>query len=266
MVPRTLRTVNRAARNAIIEAMPVCRLTRHISFPPVDFAVDGLLAVGGDLSRERLLLAYRSGIFPWYSAGEPLLWWSPDPRMILVPGEFHYSRSLRRTVKRGEFTVTLDQAFPAVIRACGDTPRPGQDGTWITREMKKAYIDLHECGHAHSFECWRGDALVGGLYGVAIGGLFFGESMFSHRDDASKIAALAMVTAASAWGIPFIDCQVANPHLIRLGAREISRSDFCRRLAEGLNTTLSDDAWRVLPPLPDTPRVESGFRPSESSA
>ena len=234
--------------------MPVFRLTNHISFPPVDLAEDGLLAVGGDLCEARLLLAYRSGIFPWYSAGEPLLWWSPDPRMVLYPEEFHYARSLRRTVKRGVYTVTLDRAFPEVIRACGNTPRPGQDGTWITRAMERAYIELHEHGHAHSFECWEGDTLVGGLYGVAIGGLFFGESMFSHRDDASKVAALALVTAARAWGIPFIDCQVANPHLTRLGAREISRKDYCCLLAEGLNISLAEGAWRTLPPLPDAPQ------------
>ena len=229
--------------------MPVYRLDDFIAFPPVHHAEDGLLAVGGDLSEERLLLAYSSGIFPWYSEDEPLLWWSPDPRMVLFPGDFHCSQSLRRVIKRGIFSVTLNRAFPDVIRACGEAPRPGQDGTWITPEMEAAYVVLHRNGHAHSIECWRDGALAGGLYGVAIGGCYFGESMFSHQDNASKVAMHALTTAAKAWGIPFIDCQVANPHLIRLGAREVSRKTFCQLLRKGLDTPLSPEAWTVLPPL-----------------
>jgi leucyl/phenylalanyl-tRNA--protein transferase len=227
--------------------MPIYQLDHFIAFPPVHHAEEGLLAVGGDLREERLLLAYRSGIFPWYSEGEPLLWWSPDPRMVLFPDEFHCAQSLKRVLKRGTYTVTLDQAFPRVIRACGETPRPGQDGTWITSEMEAAYVGLHRRGHAHSIECWRDGDLAGGLYGVAIGGCFFGESMFSHQDNASKVAAHALTTAAKAWGILFIDCQVANPHLLSLGAREISRKAFCQLLRSGLNTPLSPEAWKSLP-------------------
>lgn len=227
--------------------MPVFQLTRHIAFPPVHLAEDGLLAVGGDLSEARLLLAYRSGIFPWYSRGEPLLWWSPDPRMVLFPQEFHCSRRLARTIRQRPFEITIDRAFGRVIRACAETPRPGQDGTWITPAMETAYIRLNERGHAHSLECWENGELAGGLYGVAIGGMFFGESMFSRRDNASKIAMYTLSRAARAWGIPMIDCQVANPHLARLGAREIPRREFCRLLREGLNTPLREGAWRELP-------------------
>jgi len=227
--------------------MPVYRLTDDLAFPPVHHAESGLLAVGGDLSCERLLLAYRSGIFPWYSDGEPILWWSPDPRMILLPDEFHCSRSLKRTIKKGTYRVTLDRAFPEVIRACGKTPRPRQDGTWITDDMEAAYIRLHQNGFAHSIECWREDTLVGGLYGVALGGAFFGESMFSHQDNASKVAMHALVTAARHWGIAVIDCQVANPHLASLGAREVSRNIFVQVLRNGLQAELSDGAWETLP-------------------
>lgn len=227
--------------------MPVFRLTNDIAFPPVHFAETGLLAIGGDLRRERLLLAYRSGIFPWYSEGEPLLWWSPDPRMVLYPDEFHCSRSLRRTIKKGVFEVTLDRAFPEVIRACASVPRGGQDGTWITPQMEAAYIDLHQTGHARSIECWHDGKLAGGLYGVSLGGCFFGESMFSRKTDASKVAMFTLVTAAKAWGIPFIDCQVANPHLASLGAREVPRRVFCRELDHGLAVRLAPEAWSGLP-------------------
>lgn len=232
--------------------MPVYRLTDDLAFPPVHHAESGLLAVGGDLSEERLLLAYRSGIFPWYSRGEPILWWSPDPRMILLPEEFHCSRSLKRAIKQQRFEVTLDRAFPDVIRACGNTPRPRQDGTWITTEMEAAYNHLHGRGHAHSVECWQDGALAGGLYGVALAGAFFGESMFSHRDNASKVAMYALVYAAMAWGITLIDCQVANPHLARLGAREVSRPIFRQVLRNALQVEIAGDAWRELPPLQET--------------
>ena len=227
--------------------MPIFRLTHEIAFPPVEAAETGLLAVGGDLQRKRLLLAYRSGIFPWYSEGEPLLWWAPDPRMVLLPEEFHCARSLQRVIKKKIFEVTLNRAFPDVIRACGATPRPGQDGTWITPDMEDAYIDLHEAGYAMSIECWAEDKLVGGLYGVALGSCFFGESMFSHQSNASKVAAHALVTAAQDWGLSLIDCQVANPHLERLGAREISRAAFMKRLEAGLRKTRAPHAWKRLP-------------------
>ena len=168
--------------------------------------------------------------------------------MVLFPDAFHCSKSLQRVIKRGAFKVTLNEAFPDVIRACGKTPRPRQDGTWITDEMEAAYIDLHQAGYAMSIECWAEGELAGGLYGVALGGCFFGESMFSNRSNASKVAAHALVTAARSWGIPLIDCQVANPHLSSLGAREIRRSEFLRHLEAGLCTKLTQDAWRVLPP------------------
>jgi leucyl/phenylalanyl-tRNA--protein transferase len=233
--------------------MPVYRLSHELVFPPVHLAETGLLAVGGDLSVDRLLLAYRTGIFPWYSEGEPIMWWSPDPRMVLYPHEFHCSRSLRRVARQGKFRLTLNQAFPQVIRACATVPRGNQDGTWITPEMEAAYIALHEAGYAKSIECWAGDRLVGGLYGVAIGGCYFGESMFSTAPNASKIAMLALSRAARAWGIPLIDCQVANPHLKSLGAREIGRREFCRALEQGLQTQLRPGAWSVLPPLGEEP-------------
>lgn len=230
--------------------MPVYRLTDHVSFPPVHHAESGLLAVGGDLSEERLLLAYRSGIFPWYSEGEPLLWWSPDPRMVLFPEEFHCSRSLARVIRKGVFRVTLNRAFPEVIRACGATPREGQQGTWIVPEMEAAYIRLHQHGYAHSIECWDGNELVGGLYGVGLHGAFFGESMFSHRDNASKVALYTLVSAAGAWGISLIDCQMPTQHLFRLGARQIARDHFCQLLRSSLAHRLPAEAWKTLPPRP----------------
>ena len=227
--------------------MPVYRLTHELVFPPVHFAETGLLAVGGDLSRDRLLLAYRSGIFPWYSEGEPILWWAPDPRMVLFPNEFHCSRSLRRFLNKNPFRITLNQAFPEVIRACATIPRRKEDGTWITDAMEQAYIDLHKAGYAMSIECWQGDTLAGGIYGVALGGCFFGESMFSRATNGSKVAIYTVVEAAKAWGMPFIDCQVANDHLSSLGAREISRREFMKHLERGLKTRLHADAWRTLP-------------------
>lgn len=198
------------------------------AFPPVDRALaepNGLLAVGGDLSPERLLAAYRRGVFPWFSAGEPILWWSPDPRAVLYPHAVHVSRSLRKVLRQGRFTITRDTAFDAVARACAG-PRAGQRGTWITPEMRNAYGRLHRFGLAHSLEVWRNGALVGGLYGVALGGVFFGESMFSHATDASKAA---LVTLAG-MGFRLIDCQVPSAHLARMGAVEIPRARFLHHL------------------------------------
>jgi leucyl/phenylalanyl-tRNA--protein transferase len=179
---------------------------------------------------ERILDAYRQGIFPWFSAGEPILWWSPDPRMVLFPGEFRISRTLRRTLRAGNYEVRLDKAFPEVIRACAETPRPGQPGTWITREMQRAYRQLFELGIAHSVEVSIGEKLVGGLYGLAIGGMFYGESMFSRVSDASKIAAAHLARFLETQGFGMIDCQMNTPHLASLGAREIPRGDFIARL------------------------------------
>ncbi|WP_300331133.1 leucyl/phenylalanyl-tRNA--protein transferase [Accumulibacter sp.] len=202
-------------------------------FPPVAEALtepNGLLCAGGDLSPQRLLQAYRQGIFPWYSPGEPILWWSPDPRMVLIPGEFRVSRSLRRSLRSARCEVRLDSSFAAVVRACAQTPRVGQTGTWITREMQRAYYRLFELGIAHSVETWRDDELVGGLYGLAIGRMFFGESMFSHVSDASKIAAAHLARFLEEEGFGMIDCQMSTPHLASLGARVIPRAAFLDRL------------------------------------
>ncbi len=206
-------------------------------FPDVALALrepDGLLAIGGDLSPERILAAYRQGIFPWYSEGQPILWWSPDPRAVLFPERLKVSRSLRKVLKKGRFRVTVDQAFPRVVTGCA-APRKDEEGTWITAEMEMAYRQLHERGVAHSVECWEGEELVGGLYGVAIGRVFFGESMFSRRSDASKVAFVHLVGMLQRWRYELIDCQVATRHLTSLGAVSIPRRQFIqmlRRLCE----------------------------------
>ena len=211
--------------------MPVFRLGPEPVFPPVNLAEpDGLLALGGDLSTERLLAAYRQGIFPWYEAGGPILWWSPDPRLVLFCDELHISRRLARTIRQGRFETRYDTAFAEVIRACALTPRAHEDGTWITREMQEAYIRLHQLGHAHCMESWRSGELVGGIYGVRVGNCFCGESMFHRETDASKVALAALVTRLRAEGVGLIDCQVASEHLKSLGAREISRRRFLELL------------------------------------
>ncbi len=215
--------------------MPVFRLGLEPIFPPAELAEpDGLLAIGGDLKPERLLAAYRQGIFPWYEPGGPILWWSPDPRLILLPGEFHLSRRLRRTIQQGRFETRHDTAFARVIRACAEVPREHEDGTWITPEMQKAYIRLHELGHAHCVESWRNGSLVGGIYGVRVGRCFCGESMFHYEADASKVALAALVQRLAAEGMDMIDCQITTPHLVRLGAREIPRRTFLNLLRSGL--------------------------------
>ena len=191
----------------------------------------GLVAVGGDLGEERLLDAYARGIFPWYEEGLPILWHSPDPRMVLPVEQLRVNRSLRKSLRRGDYEIRLDTAFGRVIRACAAMPRPGQDGTWITGEMIYAYERLHAMGFAHSIECWQRGDLVGGLYGVSIGDVFCGESMFAHAPDASKRAFVWGVRQLRAWGVKLIDCQVHTPHLARFGAREISRDVFLAALA-----------------------------------
>jgi leucyl/phenylalanyl-tRNA--protein transferase len=203
---------------------------------------NGLLAMGGDLSPDRLRNAYRAGIFPWYGEGQPILWWSPDPRLVLFPDRLHVSRSLRRTLRRGELRVSVDRDFAAVIGACA-APRPAADGTWILPEMAQAYGRLHALGLAHSAECWRGEELVGGLYGVAIGRAFFGESMFSRATDASKVALVHLVRSLSEWGCALVDCQVYTPHLASLGAVEIPRPEFLQRLAEAVDQPIAAQAW-----------------------
>jgi len=201
-------------------------------FPPVEDALDdppGLLAAGGDLTAARLVVAYRLGIFPWYSPGEPVLWWSPDPREVLVPGEMHLSRSLRRRLRRGDYRVTEDRDFDAVISACA-TARNPDTGTWITPEMHAAYVELHRLGVAHSIEVWFGDELVGGLYGVRSGRVFSGESMFSRREDGSKVALAWLAARCRERGIELIDCQMPSAHLRSLGSGPISRDEFQRFL------------------------------------
>lgn len=218
--------------SCMIAPMPVFRLDDALRFPDPELADEtGLLAVGGDLRVDRLLLAYRHGIFPWYEEGLPILWHSPDPRMVLDAAELHVGRSLRRVIRRGEFEIRFDTAFSDVMGACAQRPRPGQDGTWITADMMKAYRQLHELGWAHSVEAWHGGALVGGLYGVSIGRAFFGESMFAAVDDGSKVAFVALVERLHRWDIRLVDCQVHTEHLARFGARLMPRADFLNALA-----------------------------------
>lgn len=208
-------------------------LTDELWFPEaVEADEDGLLAIGGDLSAERLQLAYNSGIFPWYSARQPILWWSPDPRMVLFPEEFKVSKSLRKLLMKMEFTITEDQAFEEVIRQCAEIPRPGQAGTWITEEMVQGYMDLHKKGVAHSVEIWEEEELVGGLYGIDLPGrnVYCGESMFSKVSNASKVALCHLVKALRQKAYRIIDCQVYTDHLAQFGAREIPRAEFLRIL------------------------------------
>lgn len=202
-------------------------------FPPVEQALEdpnGLLAAGGDLSPLRLLAAYRRGIFPWFSPGQPILWWSPDPRELLYPNEFVVSRSLAKTLRSGRYTVRCDSAFAEVIAACA-APRAASAGTWISAEMQTAYLQLHQLGVAHSLETWQGNELVGGLYGLRIGRVFCGESMFSRHSDASKVALEALVARCTTLGIDVIDCQLPNPHLRSLGSRAVSRRLFLQHLS-----------------------------------
>ncbi|HET6492287.1 MAG TPA: leucyl/phenylalanyl-tRNA--protein transferase [Burkholderiales bacterium] len=215
-------------------------------FPPVTRALrepNGLLAAGADLSVVRLTEAYRRGIFPWYGAGQPLLWWSPNPRMVLFPPELRLSRSLRKRLRRRDYVIRCDSAFDAAVRACA-APRAGQSGTWITEEMIAAYGALHCHGLAHSVETWIDDDLVGGLYGVALGRMFYGESMFARATDASKIALAHLVKQLARWNFGMIDCQMQTAHLASFGAREIPRAEFTRSLQELVNYPQSPAEWR----------------------
>ncbi len=202
-------------------------------FPPLEAALtepNGLLAAGGDLTPERVIAAYRRGIYPWYSTGEPILWWSPHPRMVLFPDEFRITRSLAKTLRNASYEIRLDTAFASVVNACAGAPREGQAGTWITREMRQAYVELHRRGFGHSVETWIDGELVGGLYGIAIGQAFYGESMFSLKRDASKIALAHLCAHLTHRGFGIIDCQMETRHLASLGARPIARSEFAERL------------------------------------
>ena len=204
---------------------------------------DGLLAVGGDLRPARLLAAYRAGIFPWFSEGEPPLWWSPDPRTVFRTERVATSRRFRRSLKRSAWIVRADTAFEAVIAACAGIPRPGQRGTWITDAMRSAYVELHRLGHAHSVEVFSGDDLVGGIYGVAIGRMFFGESMFSRLPDGSKVALAGLAHRLRAWGWPLIDAQVENPHLLSLGAERWPRSVFLDAVKTLVDLPATSGPW-----------------------
>lgn len=215
-------------------------------FPPVEHASpEGLLAIGGDLSSERLLEAYKLGIFPWYSQGQPILWWSPDPRAVLYPRHFKISRSLRKNLRNRSYRVTADTAFEQVINRCA-APRHKEQvgGTWITSDMINAYLGLHQLGYAHSVEIWTGNTLVGGLYGISLGAAFFGESMFSTRTDASKIALAHLVSLVQQWDFHFIDCQVPSPHMMRLGAEPVPRERFLRELDAALKSADRIGSWQ----------------------
>ena len=216
--------------------MTVYRLTKELVFPPPELADDdGLLAIGGDLSVNRLILAYSMGIFPWYSDNDPILWWSPDPRLVLIPGELKVSRTLRQTIKKGIYHVTTNTAFEDVIRNCATIRRKGQGGTWITGDMIKAYVRLHKAGYAHSVESWAGDELAGGFYGVMMGKAFFGESMFAKKTDASKVAFATYAAILAEKDFELIDCQVTTDHMKRFGAREIPRTEFLKLLQKVLH-------------------------------
>ena len=206
---------------------------------------DGLLAVGGDYSPERLLAAYMRGIFPWSSEDEPILWWCPRPRMVLPPGEVTVGRSLQKALRRAPYRITMDTAFEAVMRGCAATPRPGQEGTWITEGLIEGFCALHDEGLAHSVEAWEGEALVGGLYGLAIGRVFCGESMFARRPDASKIAFVTLARHLCRWGFELIDCQQATDHLRRFGGREIALEAYLGRLEAGLRGAWRTGRWAV---------------------
>jgi leucyl/phenylalanyl-tRNA--protein transferase len=224
--------------------VPIFRLTDDLIFPPPDLAEeDGLLAVGGDLSVKRLLLAYSVGIFPWFSEDSPVLWWSPDPRLVLFPDDLKVTRSLRQTFKKAKFSITMDRAFDTVIRNCARVKRGKEKGTWITAEMIHAYTALHRSGYAHSVEAWSEDRLVGGLYGISLGSVFFGESMFTDQSDASKVAFVSLVNQLREWEFTLIDCQMTTRHLQSFGAREIPRIEFMNVLKEALLVPTRKGKW-----------------------
>ncbi|WP_420575847.1 leucyl/phenylalanyl-tRNA--protein transferase [Ekhidna sp.] len=210
--------------------MPIYQLTDDLIFPPVEGAEDGIVAVGGDLLPERLIIAYQSGIFPWYTKGDPIIWWSPDPRFVLFPDKLHISRSMKRVLNSDKFSITYNQTFERVIHQCKQMPRAGQQGTWITEEMELAYIRLHDMGFAESVEVWKGDELVGGMYGVRTGNIFSGESMFSKEANASKLALIHFIQKFQQEGGKLFDCQVHSKHMETMGAEEILREGFLNYL------------------------------------
>jgi leucyl/phenylalanyl-tRNA--protein transferase len=226
--------------------MPVYQLSEDLVFPSPHLASkEGLLAIGGDLSPQRLLLAYGNGIFPWYSEGEPILWWSPDPRLVLYPAELKVSRSLKKVIKQDVFTATLDRAFEEVITECAQVRLENHEGTWIVDDMARAYCRLHESGFAHSVEVWQDNRLAGGLYGVSLGKCFFGESMFTRITNASKVALVTLAEYLKQLDFALIDCQITTAHLSRFGAREISRARYLDELAEGLKVATLQGKWSL---------------------
>ena len=251
MLPELIRRPTLAAsRNACVDRNVIPWLDSDSPFPPVTAALDepnGLLAAGADLSPKRLIAAYRRGIYPWYSERQPVLWWSPDPRMVLYVDEFKVSRSLAKRIRRNEFDVRVDTAFDEVIDACARMPRYEQNGTWITREMSAAYRRLHALGYAHSVESWQNDRLVGGLYGITLGRVFFGESMFANASDASKVSLAALVHLLKRLDVPLVDCQQETNHLASLGARPIARQKFGDHLAELINSNTAPVGWSAGP-------------------
>ncbi len=237
--------------------MAIPWLTKGDPFPPVESALrdpDGLLAGGDDLSPERLVDAYTKGIFPWFGGDDPVLWWSPDPRAVLWLRDLHVSRSLRRTLRSGGHRVTVDAAFPLVVEACAE-PRDADAGTWITAGMAESYGQLAFLGYAHSVEVWSGSALIGGLYGVALGRMFYGESMFSRRPGASKIALVYLARQLEDWGFELVDCQVFTTHLASLGASTIPRTAFVRTVDRLVRLSAVPSPWTLAPDLPETVRV-----------
>ncbi len=224
--------------------MPVFLLSDKTTFPPPHLAPkEGLLAVGGDLSQKRLLLAYRMGIFPWFSEEEPILWWSPDPRLVLYPDEIRISKTLQKIIKKGMFHVTMDTAFDQVIRSCAQIRIEKNEGTWIVSEIIEAYCKLHAAGYAHSVEAWHQGELAGGLYGVSLGRCFFGESMFTRITNASNVAFVKLVEYLKALSFDMIDCQITTAHLIRFGAREIPRAVFLKQLEKSLEVSTLQGRW-----------------------
>lgn len=235
-------------RAVTILSLPLLAASPDAPFPDPNGALrnpDGLLAFGGDLAPARLLTAYRHGIFPWYSAGQPILWWSPDPRMVIDPAALHLSRRYRRSLAGCDWTIRADQAFDAVIDACASVPRHGQHGTWITREMRDAYITLHRLGHAHSVEVYDGERLLGGVYGVAIGRAFFGESMFGRVSGASRLALAGLARRIAEWSFELLDGQVESEHLASLGFTPLPRAQFLARCAEACAAPGPSADWRT---------------------
>jgi leucyl/phenylalanyl-tRNA--protein transferase len=226
--------------------VPVFRLPDKLVFPPTDLAEEnGLLAIGGDLSEARLLLAYSLGIFPWYSENDPILWWSPDPRLILLPPEVRISRSLKQTINRGVFKIAMDTAFEEVITSCATVHYKKAADTWITDEMISAYVQLHKAGDAHSVEAWSDGELAGGLYGISLGSAFFGESMFARKSNASKAAFAALVEQLTKWKFTLIDCQITTAHLKSFGAMDVPRRNFMKMLKTALKRATKKGIWKL---------------------